>query len=247
MEAAARCNIGACRMVNQDRVFSSDEPVGTLPNLFIVADGMGGHAAGERASAETVDFCVQFIKDAWSGDTGDVLCEMAECVNRHVYELASSHVELNGMGTTLVAASICEDGIYCVNVGDSRMYVVNQEDQLERVTMDHSVVEMMMRRGELTEEEARNHPNRNYITRAIGTEKTVRADLYKVPAGYARMMMLCSDGLSGQVANERIEEILKMRSLSLSDRVDMLVGEANRNGGTDNISVILADLERGKA
>ena len=127
------------------------------------------------------------------------------------------------------------------------MYVVNQEDQLERVTMDHSVVEMMMRRGELTEEEARNHPNRNYITRAIGTEKTVRADLYKVPAGYARMMMLCSDGLSGQVANERIEEILKMRSLSLSDRVDMLVGEANRNGGTDNISVILADLERVKA
>ena len=104
-----------------------------------------------------------------------------------------------------------------------------------------------MRRGELTEEEARNHPNRNYITRAIGTEKTVRADLYKVPAGYARMMMLCSDGLSGQVANERIEEILKMRSLSLSDRVDMLVGEANRNGGTDNISVILADLERVKA
>ena len=236
MEAAARCNIGACRMVNQDRVFSSDESVGTLPNLFIVADGMGGHAAGERASAETVDFCVQFIKDAWPGDTGDILCEMAECVNRHVYELASSQAELNGMGTTLVAASICEDGIYCVNVGDSRMYVVNQEDQLERVTMDHSVVEMMMRRGELTEEEARNHPNRNYITRAIGTEKTVRADLYKVP-----------DGLSGQVANERIEEILKMRSLPLSDRVDMLVGEANRNGGTDNISVILADLERVKA
>ena len=85
--------------------------------MCIRDSGMGGHAAGERASAETVDFCVQFIKDAWPGDTGDILCEMAECVNRHVYELASSQAELTGMGTTLVAASICEDGIYCVNVG----------------------------------------------------------------------------------------------------------------------------------
>lgn len=247
MEAAARCNIGACRMVNQDRVFSSQEAVGSLPNLYIVADGMGGHAAGERASTETVDFCVQFIKDAWPGDTGEIFCEMAEAVNRHVYSLASSNAELSGMGTTLVAASVCEDGIYCINVGDSRMYVITQDDRLERVTMDHSIVEMMMRRGELTEEEARVHPNRNYITRAIGTEATVRADLYKVPAGYARMMMLCSDGLSGQVEAERISEICKMRSLTLSDRVDMLVGEANRNGGTDNISVILVDLERMEA
>ena len=148
------------------------------------------------------------------------------------------------MGTTLVAASICEDAVYCINVGDSRMYVLNQEDQFVRITMDHSVVEMMLRRGELTEKEARVHPNRNYITRAIGTEDTVIADLYKVPAGYARMVMLCSDGLSGQIEDERISEILKMRSQTLSERVDMLVNEANRNGGTDNISIILVDLER---
>ena len=124
------------------------------------------------------------------------------------------------------------------------MYVLNQEDQFVRITMDHSVVEMMLRRGELTEKEARVHPNRNYITRAIGTEDTVIADLYKVPAGYARMVMLCSDGLSGQIEDERISEILKMRSQTLSERVDMLVNEANRNGGTDNISIILVDLER---
>lgn len=244
MEAAARCNIGACRLVNQDCIFSSDQPVGTLPNLFIVADGMGGHAAGERASSETVDYCVQFVRSAWPTETGELFYQMAEGANGYVHDMALSNPELAGMGTTLVAAAICEDAVYCINVGDSRMYVLNHEDQFVRVTMDHSVVEMMVRRGELTEKEARVHPNRNYITRAIGTEATVVADLYKVPAGYAKMVMLCSDGLSGQIEDERISEILKMRSQTLSERVDMLVNEANRNGGTDNISIILVDLER---
>lgn len=244
METAARCNIGACRLVNQDRIFSSDQPVGILPNLFIVADGMGGHAAGERASSETVDYCVRFVQNAWPADTGELFYQMAEGANAYVHNLALANPELAGMGTTLVAASVCEDAVYCINVGDSRMYVLNQEDQFVRITMDHSVVEMMLRRGELTEKEARVHPNRNYITRAIGTEATVIADLYKVPAGYARMVMLCSDGLSGQIEDERISEILKMRSQTLSERVDMLVNEANRNGGTDNISIILVDLER---
>ena len=147
------------------------------------------------------------------------------------------------MGTTLVAASILPDGVYCVNVGDSRMYMVDHKDRFVRVTRDHSLVELMVSKGELTEEEARVHPKRNYITRAVGTAPEVEADLYKLPAGYARMLLLCSDGLSSQIADERISEIIKTRSLSLTERVDMLVNEANRNGGTDNISIILIEME----
>lgn len=247
MIAAARCNIGACRMVNQDYVVSRENPVGALPNLFIVADGMGGHAAGERASQEAAEYCVRFVQETPSMEPEELFYRMAEEANAHVHRMSVENPELAGMGTTLVAVSVLEDGIYCINVGDSRMYVVNQENQFVRITMDHSIVEMMVRRGEITPEEARVHPNRNYITRAIGTEPEVEADLYKIPAGYAKMLILCSDGLSGQIEDERISEIVNMRSLSLSDRVDMLVNEANRNGGTDNISIILVDLERTEA
>ena len=116
METAARCNIGACRLVNQDCIFSSDQPVGILPNLFIVADGMGGHAAGERASSETVDYCVKFVQNAWPTDTGELFYQMAEGANAYVHNLALANPELAGMGTTLVAASICEDAVYSIRM-----------------------------------------------------------------------------------------------------------------------------------
>ncbi len=243
MRTASACNIGACRMVNQDRIFASAEPVGALPNLFIVADGMGGHAAGETAAQEAVDFCVRYASESSMEETDAFFYQMAAQTNAHVYALSQSHAEYAGMGTTLVAASILPDGVYCVNVGDSRMYMVDHKDRFVRVTRDHSLVELMVSKGELTEEEARVHPKRNYITRAVGTAPEVEADLYKLPAGYARMLLLCSDGLSSQIADERISEIVKTRSLSLTERVDMLVNEANRNGGTDNISIILVEME----
>lgn len=244
MKVAARCNIGACRLVNQDCVFSSEEPVGVLPNLLIVADGMGGHAAGEKASQEAVKCAVDYVSGVTDLPVDEILLEMASKANKHVYYMAVANPAMAGMGTTMVGATVLGDYIYCVNVGDSRMYVLDQNDRFMRVTMDHSWVEEMVHLGKLTPEEARVHPRRNYITRAIGASEEVEADLYKVPLGYAKMILLCSDGLTGQIEDERISEIVKVRSLSLSDRVDMLVNEANRNGGNDNISIILVDLER---
>ncbi|MBQ7916049.1 MAG: Stp1/IreP family PP2C-type Ser/Thr phosphatase [Firmicutes bacterium] len=244
MKVAARCNIGACRLVNQDCVFSSEEPVGALPNLFIVADGMGGHAAGEKASQEAVKCAVEYAAQAVNIPTEEIFYEMVSKANKHVYHMAVANPQMAGMGTTMVAASVMGDAIYCANVGDSRMYALDQNDHFVRITMDHSLVEEMVRQGKITPEEARVHPRRNYITRAIGTSEEVETDLYKVPLGFAKMILLCSDGLNGQIEDERISEIIKVRSLTLSDRVDMLVNEANRNGGNDNISIILVDLER---
>lgn len=255
MESAVICNIGACRIVNQDSVFASDQPVGVLPNLYLVADGMGGHAAGEKASAQAVSSSVGTAElDSvqpglvyWNEkeDVLGVLSRMVEQANRDVYELAMNHAAWRGMGTTMVMAVVLENDVCCANIGDSRLYVINSEDQLQRVTVDHSFVEMMVQKGELTEEEARIHPKRNLITRAVGTEETVRPDFYTIPRDGARMVLLCSDGLSGQISEMRMNEIINMRSLSLKARVELLVNEANRNGGSDNISIILIDLEGG--
>lgn len=245
MLSAAECNIGAIRIVNQDRIYASDGPVGRLPNLYIVADGMGGHAAGEVAAAEAVHYCIQFARDAWAQDPVRLFYEIAQEANRHVYQISCSNPEYAGMGTTLVAVTLFDDYVYCVNVGDSRMYVINHEDEFVRITTDHSLVEQMVIRGEITEAEARVHPKRNFITRAIGTSPNIAADVYKIPRDYIRKIVLCSDGLSGQVDDGRIHDIISIDGLPLRTRAQMLVNEANRNGGLDNVSVILIDPEGG--
>ena len=244
IRSAYGCNIGIKRLVNQDRVYATDREIGSLPNLYIVADGMGGHAAGEIAAQTTVDYCREFIRAAWPEPPETLFREMAASVNAQVYKISSFNPKYEGMGTTLVAVTVCPDAIYCLNVGDSRLYAVNSEGEFVRITVDHSVVEMMARRGEITQEEARVHPKRNFITRAIGTEATVRPDVYRIPIDYAELLLLCSDGLSGQVEDGRISEIIGIRGLSLQTRVEMLINEANRNGGADNVSVILIDTGR---
>lgn len=242
VRSAADSNIGVRRLVNQDRVYASDRPVGIFPNLYIVADGMGGEAAGEVAAAAAVESAVRFARSSWPGDPQDLFREMGIVVNADVYDIAVHHLEYAGMGTTFVAASVYEDAVYCINIGDSRLYAINYRDEFVRITTDHSLVEAMVQRGQITEEEARVHRDRNLITRAVGTNKSVQADIYRIPIGYPRMLLLCSDGLHGQVDDSRISEIMRINSYPLSVRVEMLIQEANRNGGSDNVSVILADL-----
>ena len=242
MRSAADSNIGVRRLVNQDRVFASDKPVGVFPNLYIVADGMGGEAAGEVAAAAAIESAVRFARHSWSEDPARLFREMGQVVNADVYDIAAHHIEYAGMGTTLVAVSVFEDAAYCINIGDSRLYAINYKDEFVRITTDHSLVEALVQRGQLTEEEARVHRDRNLITRAVGTNKTVQSDIYRIPIEYPRMLLLCSDGLHGQVDDSRISEIIRISGYPLSVRVEMLIQEANRNGGSDNVSVILADL-----
>ena len=237
---------GCVRTQNQDAYQVEQLDRNTL--LCVLCDGMGGAKSGNVASSLAVEVFTQEIKRTWFPSLDQISADQmlrgaAKLANFTVFDQSKQFEEFLGMGTTLVAALIRGRDATIINVGDSRMYMVDNKDRFVRVTRDHSLVEMMVSRGELTEEEARVHPKRNYITRAVGTAPEVEADLYKLPVGYAKMLLLCSDGLSSQIADERICEIIKTRSLSLTERVDMLVNEANRNGGTDNISIILIEME----
>ena len=247
IQAAVRCDVGQLRKINQDTVFCSLEPVGVLPNLFIVADGMGGHKAGDTASAEAVRCFVEYI-ETHSTQVDDIvtLLHLAlEEANRYVFYLAQQSEEYQGMGTTFVAVTICGSSLYCINVGDSRLYQMNRAGQrpmsMERVTRDHSLVEILLEQGMITEEEARVHPQKNMITRAVGIEETVEIDDFHLNIEDLVRVLLCSDGLTNMVSDLEIMSILSDKS-SVEETATRLVQTANENGGKDNISVIVIDF-----
>lgn len=245
--AAFRCDVGKVRKLNQDTVFCSLEPVGLLPNLFVVADGMGGHKAGDLASAEAVRCFVSCIRERSheAEDITDLMRMALEEANRYVYYLSKESEDYQGMGTTFVAATFCGDSLYCINVGDSRMYKLNRAGEcpmsLQRVTEDHSVVEMMVRQGLITEEEARVHPQKNMITRAVGIDEQVEIDAFHLDLTQIVRVMLCSDGLSGMVTDLDIMNILSGRG-NVEETAEGLLQKAMDNGGKDNISVIVIDF-----
>ena len=245
--AASRCDVGRVRKINQDTVFCSLEPVGLLPNLFIVADGMGGHKAGDLASTEAVRCFVKCIKERSreAEDIVDLMRLALEEANRYVYYLSKESEDYQGMGTTLVAATFCGNSLYCINVGDSRLYKLNRAGEhpmsLKKVTVDHSIVEMMIKEGMITEEEARVHPQKNMITRAIGIEETVEIDDFRLDVDRLVRVLLCSDGLSGMLTDLDILNIVSGKN-DVEETAQRLVDKANENGGRDNISVIVIDF-----
>ena len=162
--------------MNQDYVFASQDTVGNLPNLFAVADGMGGHNAGDYASSHAVRILVDEIREDTDYNPVKVIRHAIETANTEIIEQAQKDEKLRGMGTTMVVATIVGQYAYVANVGDSRLYVVDK--QLRQITRDHSLVQEMVRMGEITAEEARNHPDKNIITRALGAEKTVDVDFF---------------------------------------------------------------------
>lgn len=234
----AKTNIGLQRKLNQDMCFTSDSPIGRLQNLYIVADGMGGHNAGDLASRYTVDIMVERIKVSQKNKPEDILREAIEAANKYVRKKASEKVELYGMGTTVVAATFVGKHMLVANVGDSRLYIVG--DEIEQITVDHSLVEEMVQMGGIDRLSARNHPDKNIITRAIGAKDTVVPDFFHRFLEKGEFVLLCSDGLTNMVEDERIKEIV-MGEGSVSEKVDRLVDEANNNGGKDNISAIVID------
>ena len=240
MKAYSITDIGKKRSMNQDYVYASDQPVGNLKNLLIVADGMGGHNAGDLASRYTVQEMLAYIKESEEDRPVPLLSMAIHHANEQVLEKAESEKELEGMGTTLVAATVQDEYLYVANVGDSRLYLI--DDGIEQITHDHSLVEEMIRIGELQRKDAKNYPDRNVITRAIGVQVPVRVDFFDVKLEHGDKILLCSDGLTNMVEDEEILEIVRKNS-SIEEAAGALVDTANKNGGKDNISVVLAEIE----
>lgn len=227
---------GVIRGMNQDYFFSSEEPVGNLPTLFIVADGMGGHTAGEFASRYTVEKIVDSVSKDSRTDVSEILTDAVLSANQQLIDYAGEHEDMRGMGTTVVAAVVSGKRLFVANVGDSRLYIVNKN--IHQVTRDHSLVEEMVRMGEINEEQARNHPDKNIITRAVGAEADLRVDLFDVRISKGDLILLCTDGLTNMVEDPVLYEILTDPVADLTGKVQKLIDTANQNGGRDNITVI---------
>ena len=239
MRVYSATNIGMKRKMNQDYVFASQDTVGNLPNLFAVADGMGGHNAGDYASSHAVRILVDEIREDTDYNPVKVIRHAIETANTEIIEQAQKDEKLRGMGTTMVVATIVGQYAYVANVGDSRLYVVDK--QLRQVTRDHSLVQEMVRLGEITAEEARNHPDKNIITRALGAEKTIDVDFFDMRLEPGSTILMCSDGLSNMVEDKKMEEIILNSDEDITWKGDTLIQEANNNGGKDNIAIILIE------
>ena len=230
-------NIGMVRKLNQDYVYRSELPVGNLPNLFLVADGMGGHNAGDFAAKLAVTTIAELIADSDETDAEKLLDRSVSVANAVVFRSAEASPELAGMGTTIVAAVCDGDKLTVANVGDSRLYVVNK-DGINQITRDHSWVEEMIRRGGIAREDARNHPDKNIITRAVGVGNSVRIDFFEQKIKEDDIILICTDGLTNMLIDEEIQSVL-LSERNIEEKAEELVRRANDNGGRDNISVIL--------
>ncbi len=236
MISFAGTDVGRIRSRNEDFVFASDSPIGRLPNLYIVADGMGGHNGGEVASREAVSAFVKFAKYA-GGEITDTLAEAAKEANNAVLRISKENPVLKHMGTTLDGVSIDGERVYIAHIGDSRVYLINSE--IQRLTTDHSYVMDLVRAGIISLEEADKHPDKNIITRAIGVEDDIECDVIIARIKEGDYILLCSDGLSNMLEDKTIYELIANNDFSVKDKVNLLIDKANQNGGKDNISVVL--------
>ncbi|MGN0433306.1 MAG: Stp1/IreP family PP2C-type Ser/Thr phosphatase [Bilifractor sp.] len=239
MRVFSATDIGQKRHMNQDFIFTSEESVGNLPNLFVVADGMGGHNAGDFASRYGVSVLVETVRKDKNFNPVKVMRNAIEAANREVFSQSRNDPSMAGMGTTMVVCTVVGGYAYIANVGDSRLYLAGS-DSMTQITQDHSLIAEMVRLGELTPEEGRNHPDKNIITRAVGTNEDVKIDFFDVKLDTGDQILMCSDGLSNMVEDQRIFEILKGEDTE-ADKAQALVDEANANGGRDNIAVIVVE------
>ena len=238
MKSYCITDVGQKKETNQDFVYRSDEPVGNLPNLYIVADGMGGHKAGDYASHYMAETLIESVTEDEEKNPIKIIRKAIEQANEKVLEKSLSDEELAGMGTTIVVATVIGHYLYVANVGDSRLYLIT--DKITQITKDHSLVEEMVRIGEINREQARNHPDKNIITRAVGIEKKVKIDFFDMRLEKGDLILMCSDGLSNMLEDSQIEKIIK-KGGELSEIAGELVEQANQNGGKDNIAVILIE------
>ena len=231
-------DIGRKRKLNQDTVYSCEHPLGNLNNLFIVCDGMGGHKAGDYASAYTVKAIEREVEVCDDKSPIKILREAITIANTEIYEKASSEPDFAGMGTTCVAATISDDVLYVANVGDSRLYLIDKE--ITQVTKDHSLVAELVRKGSLDESQAKSHPDKNIITRAIGAAPSIDIDFFEVELSAGDVILMCTDGLTNMVDDDEILRIIRT-SVDVPDMAENLIKMANHNGGKDNIGVVIIE------
>lgn len=247
MEYFGKTDTGAVRDNNQDSFFVGNLDCNTDESIFlaVVCDGMGGAAGGSCASRLAIEIFKKeltagmnnIIEEGLPTDSCEVLLSYAvRCANSTVYDSSMNDPSLRGMGTTLVAMLVFRQNVYAVNVGDSRLYVIG-EDGICKITRDHSYVQTLVDQGKISEEEAKDHPNKNVIMRAVGTEPEVHPDFFKIlPDG--KTFVLCSDGLSNFVNDDEIEKTIK-EAATLSEAAEGLIEKANAAGGGDNITAVI--------
>lgn len=224
--------------MNQDYMYTSVTPVGNLPNLFILADGMGGHNAGDYASRYTVEVIVDSVRNNIEHSPIAIIRAAIQRANRAVMEKARTDIDLEGMGTTVVVATVQGQELCVANVGDSRLYLAGET--FRQITKDHSYVQEMVRRGEISPEVARVHPDRNIITRAVGGGHEIEVDFFEVGLSEGDQILMCSDGLTDMLEDEEIFEIIKEKQ-DVQQAMDELIEAANDYGGNDNITIILTE------
>lgn len=246
---AGNSHVGMKRSENEDSF-------GLLPeeNLYIVADGMGGHASGEVASKMCIDTMGQFFKDTAADDEitwpfkmdrqkvyeENRIVTSVKLANLRIYESALTNSKHRGMGTTCVAALFTKDGVYLAWVGDSRIYRM-RDNEYTQMTLDHSLLNDYIKMKQLTEEEIENFPHKNVITRALGMKETVQVDCnFDVPQ-HKDIYLLCSDGLNGMITDDEMADILRETKEDLETGCNKMIALANEHGGTDNISVVLCE------
>jgi serine/threonine protein phosphatase PrpC len=257
-----RTDVGRTREHNEDAFVVADltadnatlQPevrthrAGGKGSLFMVADGMGGAAAGEIASAMAVDAVLNQLRATWLVDSTSepqifvrAIKIATKAANEQIHAYATAHPEYRGMGTTATIAGLLGDTLYLAQVGDSRAYLV-REGVARQITKDQSLMQKLIEAGELTEEEAEHSERRNIILQALGPEPTIKVDLTHQTVRRGDLLVLCSDGLSGQVSKEEIAEVVT-REKDLTNACRELIDRANRNGGPDNITVIIAHFD----
>lgn len=228
MEVGIATSVGRHREVNEDSL-------GYNGDLFVIADGMGGHKAGEVASALVIDYLLAMKTEA--GEFTSLLPRALSEANQIILDHAAKNPDCAGMGTTVVVMKVEEGKALIGHVGDSRAYLWKQR-KLTQLTRDHSVIEELIQGGGITEDEARNHPHRNLLTRALGTPGEVESDLLEVKVEKGERILLCTDGLTAMLDDQVIEEIMGL-DLSPQTLANILVEKANEEGGIDNITVMV--------
>lgn len=235
-QIVAQSDVGQVRDTNEDSIGAHETDDW---GLLVVADGMGGHAAGDVASEAAIEVFVETVtpelEQGIPSDPAELLADGVTAANDHLQELIEADQSLEGMGTTLVAALLEQNTATIVNVGDSRGYLITEET-LEQVTVDQSLVQELVEQGNITPEEAKSHPQRNVVSQALGTHESVEPDTYTI--GLEGWVLLCSDGLTEEVSDSAIYDIIS-DAVDPETAAEALVQKANDNGGSDNISVAI--------
>lgn len=231
-------DIGLKRQKNQDFIFASDEK--DFP-LFILADGMGGHNAGEIASKLGVDIIkkeFELHRDKLKDEKRLIktIRNSIKDANKKIYRESLDSKEFHGMGTTLTLAYILNGKIYIGHIGDSRAYFINEKD-IKQLTEDHSLVNQLVKSGSISSEQAKTHPKKNVITKALGASKDIEMDIYTLKYKQGDILMICSDGLTNMLDDREIFDIIHREAIDKS--INTLMVEAKKNGGLDNISIII--------